>query len=68
MKVLNIRKKDLKEAITFYVDQRRALNLNDYNATDWAALSAVTAHLDGLLNTAKRLGWHDLETYALANL
>ena len=65
---MRVSKKNLKSAIDYALKDRRALNVNDYNSTDWIALGAVTARLDSLLNMAKSLGWHDLETYALANL
>ena len=65
---MRVSKQQLKSAIDYALKDRRALNVNDYNSTDWVALGAITAHLDSLLDTAKRLGWHDLETYALANL
>jgi len=65
---MRVSKKNLKSAIDYALRDRRTLNLNDYNATDWVSLGAATAHLDGLLNMAVSLGWHDLETYALANL
>jgi hypothetical protein len=65
---MRISKKHLKSAIDDALKDRRALNLNDYNATDWDVLGVATEHLNGLLNTATSLGWHDLENYALANL
>lgn len=65
---MRVSKTSLKSAIDHALKDRRALNFNDYNATDWDALGAATARLDGLLNMAISLGWHDLETYALANL
>lgn len=65
---MQVSKTQLKSAIDCALKDRRAQNKADYNAVNWNELEAATAHLDWLLNTAKRLGWHDLETYALANL
>jgi hypothetical protein len=65
---MQVSKTQLKSAIDCALQDRREQNKADYKAINWNELEAATAHLDWLLNTAKRLGWHDLENYALANL